>query len=137
MHVNANRNKMTSNTKCRRFWSAFPDPRAEAYDALAQSWTGRRLFINPPFALAQQVVTKLCSDLPRSAIVVLPEWPGSTWHAQLTRHPALQATCLLHPADAVEHGPYRNLAEPLRNPRWLLRAWSLAWPQQAATSLAC
>ena len=126
----------SSNTKCADFWSATPDPRAAGHDAFAQHWGKRRLFINPPFAMAARVVTKALQDQPQSAVLLLPEWPNSSWYQLLLRSP-LVVTSTPVSTDVIESGPHRNIAEPLRNPRWQLRAWLLQSTAPAPTSSRC
>lgn len=123
----------SSNTKCRAFYSAFPDPRALAVDALAQSWSNKSLFINPPFAMAPLVVAKLFRDRPSSAVVLLPDWPGNTWHHLLSTSPWTVRSTVLHPQH-IEWGPHRRLPEPLRNPKWVLRGWWLQFEPPGTTS---
>lgn len=112
----------TGNAQLPRFWALKPTtPMAEAIDAMAQRWSSRTLWINPPFHLMSSVVSKLVVDRPRMAVLLTPEWPHTSWWRTLAR--LAVASTLHHPADVVEWGPTTNLPEPLRNPKWMLRAW--------------
>ena len=112
----------SSNAQLPRYWSLEVDARALAQDALAQDWTCRHLFLNPPFGLMRRVVAKLVMERPAIAIVISPDWPAAAWFQVLA---SLATESLLLPAWAVEAGPGRQIAEPLRNPAWRLRAWML------------
>ena len=97
-----------------RFWSFRPDPGAEAVDAFAQVWSGRSLFLNPPFILAQTVVRRLLDlDCPCKALVVLPDHVGQGWHARLTAAARR----------SIRLAPRRFLLNPPLTQRWMLRAW--------------
>lgn len=114
----------TGNAQLRRFWALRPTtPLAEAVDALAQRWSDLWLWINPPFHLMAQVVAKLLQDRPHLAILLTPDWPHTWWWRALAG--LASASILLHPINVVEAGPTTNLPEPLRNPRWMLRAWRI------------
>lgn len=126
----------SSNTKAEQYFSAFPDPRALAVDAMAQSWSGLDLFINPPFAMASLVVAKIIRDRPRSAVVLLPDWPHQLWHHLLSVNSHLLSTTHV-PSSAIDVGPNRPLPEPLRNPKWQLRSWWLAYEPPTPTSPRC
>ena len=107
------------------YYALFPDPLALHIDAFATTWDQKSLYLNPTFALAQRVVDKLLAEPPPFAVLLLPDWPAQIWYQQLS---AVATRSTLVDADAVEHGPNRNLAEPLINPRWRLRAWLLRRP---------
>ena len=97
------------------YWSWSSDPGSSATDALAQRWTGRSLFINPPFVLARRVVTKLLTERPSSpSIVVLPDWVTVDWRQDLDRM-SIRSVRL----------PQRLLLRRPRRARWKLRAWLL------------
>ena len=97
-----------------RFWSFRPDPGSEAVDAFAQVWSGKSLFLNPPFILAQTIVRRLLeSDRPRRALVVLPDHVGQGWHTRLTSAARR----------SIRLSPRRFLHNPPHTQRWMLRAW--------------
>lgn len=70
--------------KTRRFWS-LKDDQGAAHDAMAQSWTGKDLYIFPPIRLIPQVMDKIKQDHPREVLLVTPDWPSATWHHALTK----------------------------------------------------
>lgn len=113
----------SGNAKFPAFWSFKPDPRAEATDAFAQTWSKRHLFVNPPFELMDKVVDRLHRQRPVSALILTPEWPNRPWWQALDK--MCPKSLLVHPKDVIEAGPTTNLAEPLRNPKWKLRFWWL------------
>ena len=75
----------TSNTQLSRFNSRWLTPGAEAVDSLRlpdAAWRAEVNWVNPPWALLPDVLTKLKSSGAR-ATVVAPVWPGALWHQQL------------------------------------------------------
>jgi hypothetical protein len=108
------------NSKCPQFWSLLPDPLSAGTDAMAQLWTDRSLFLNPPFGMASRVVKKLLLERPRYALVMLPDWPSTPWFHRLSEFPSI-----LLPPQVVKAGPSLNLAEPLTNPKWRIRLWKV------------
>jgi hypothetical protein len=113
----------SGNAKTPRFWSYKPDPLALATDALAQPWRDKTLWLNPPWQLLDQVVLKALLDRPRQTVLLTPDWPGAPWFKALEI--SARRSIELHPAWVIESGATTNLAEPLHNPRWMLRAWAL------------
>lgn len=113
-----------ANSVASKFWSLRPDPRAEACDAFAQLWSGRSLFINPPFALAARVVAKIIEEPPTYALLLLPDWPAAPWFRLLSGFRSV-----LLPPEVVASGPGHNLPEPLVNPAWRIRLWAIGSPQ--------
>ncbi len=65
-----------------RYNSRLPDPAAEAQNALAQSWSSESNFVNAPFRLLPQILSKIKSER-ATAIVIAPMWPGAHWMTQL------------------------------------------------------
>jgi hypothetical protein len=116
----------SGNAVARRFWSYGPDPTAEAQNGLVQPWSGEDMWINPPFEIMAEVVDKLLQDPPHRAVVISPDWPATSWYRRLSKH-ASRAR-LLEPSQVIQYGPTTNLAEPLRNPRWKLVAWTIENP---------
>ena len=114
----------STNTVARRYWSYGRDPLSEAQNGLAQPWAREQLWINPPFELMEVVVRKVLADTPRRAIIITPEWPHQPWWRKLVNSPNIVQTWLLEPSDLLQTGPTPNPAEPMRNPRWRLRAWA-------------
>jgi hypothetical protein len=117
-----------ANTKCRRFWSLYPDPLADATDAMAQTWTARSLLLNPPFAMMMRVINKLEVERPAHAVVVAPHWPNQAWHRRLM---SMTERHLLAPTTAVMAGP--NATEALLNPKWRIAVHLLRAPPGSTT----
>ena len=116
-----------SNHRLARYWTwSRLDPWAEQVDAMAQSWRGQRLAVNPPFSLANQVVAKLLRDQPQSALVILPDWPHAPWFRPLSN--AAFESITLAPADVIDWSRCPARPEPLHNPSWVLRAWFIIAP---------
>ena len=92
----------SSNAQLPKYWSLETDARALAQDALAQNWTRRHLFLNPPFGLMRRVVGKLVMERPAIAIVISPDWRPASWFGLLA---SMATESLLLPAWAVEAGP--------------------------------
>ena len=118
-----------ANTKCRRFWSLHPDPLADGVDAMAQRWTARSLFLNPPFAMMTRVINKMRAEPPRTAVVVAPEWPNKLWYQQLA---AMAQRSAPVPPQAILSGP--NATEALTNPKWRLRLFVVDSPQPSPSN---
>lgn len=66
------------NKQTRRFNSAMLQPGSEAVDALTQSWAHDNNWINPPWRLIPQVLSKLRRDRAVATLVV-PVWPSQSW----------------------------------------------------------
>ena len=70
------------NYKVKRFNSRLSHHKAEAIDALSQTWRGENNWIAPPFPLIKKVIQKL--KLKRAeATVIVPEWRAQPWYQQL------------------------------------------------------
>jgi hypothetical protein len=121
-----------ANSKCRSFWSLFPEADSAGVDAFAQVWRGRSLFLNPPFSLAAKVVERLAEDPPGYALVMLPDWPVHIWHQKLS---ARCPQSFLLPPEVVMSGPLTHLPEPLTNPSWRIRLWVFGSPSRCRTRL--
>lgn len=62
------------NTKCKRFFSRFPDPEAEAVDDFTKSWKHESFYVFPPFALILRTLRKLINEN-AIGVVIVPSWP--------------------------------------------------------------
>ncbi len=74
-----------ANAQLPRFNTAFPEPGAEAVDALAQQWPQgpeHRSWVNPPFALLPKVITHLWATQAEAAVLA-PIWPTAAWFMPL------------------------------------------------------
>ena len=48
-------------------------------NASQKTWTGLRLYLNPPFSLLDKVVTKALGSHFEESILIVPVWRTSTW----------------------------------------------------------
>ena len=73
-----------NNAKCERYFT-------EEDDGLSKSWTGERVFINPPYGKGaplwvekarQEVLGRLC---PLAVLLVVPRSDTSWWHDHVSR----------------------------------------------------
>jgi hypothetical protein len=71
------------NTQLPRFWSRYNDDKMEARDALQQSWTGEKLWINPPYALLPRILNPIVQFRVTSAVIIAPLWPSQPWYPVL------------------------------------------------------
>lgn len=67
-----------TNAQMARFWSRWMCPGTAGVDALAQCWTKERVWANPPFVMAMQVLNKVLRDR-ASALLCLPFWETAAW----------------------------------------------------------
>eukprot|EP00854_Cymbomonas_tetramitiformis_P011235 gene11235-biopygen11530 len=65
-----------------RYYAAWKDPRCEGVDSLAYDWRGENNWVNPPWALLEEVVHKLREE-GAAATVMAPYWPGQSWFREL------------------------------------------------------
>ncbi|KAK3242252.1 hypothetical protein CYMTET_48045 [Cymbomonas tetramitiformis] len=65
-----------------RYYAAWKDPRCEGVDSLAYDWRGENNWVNPPWALLEEVAHKLREE-GGAATVVAPYWPGQSWFREL------------------------------------------------------
>jgi ribonuclease HI len=105
------------------FVTRLPELGALATDAFSLRWKEfSSAFINPPFSCMLRVTAKLIQDRPGKALLISPNWPTAPWFNTLN---SIAKASIVLPATAVGSGPFTQLQEPLRNPKWLLRAWAL------------
>jgi hypothetical protein len=71
------------NAQLPRFWSRYNDDKAAARDALQQSWTSERLWINPPYALIPRILNRIVQFRVTSAVIIAPLWPSQPWYPVL------------------------------------------------------
>ena len=96
----------SNNTQLARYNSPTWDPRSSGVDAMAQSdsdWRHENNWINPPWALLEDVVTKLRNS-GGAATVLAPHWPDSIAY-QLLQNMA---------SDIIDLSPHRELFFPGR-----------------------
>ena len=68
--------------QCRRYFSWWPDPFAEATDAVFQDWRNMKGFANPPWNLISRVLMKTQTQ-GADVILVAPVWKAQPWYALL------------------------------------------------------
>ena len=67
-----------------RFYAKDFSARAEAFDALTQSWHGRKLFIHCTVRLLPTVIAKLATSTDALAVVIAPQWYTAPWYQTLS-----------------------------------------------------
>ena len=67
------------NAQLPTFWAGAPQPGAAAVDALAQDWSGRFLWANPPWPLIPAVLRKAAASPGLRLLLVVPEWQSAHW----------------------------------------------------------
>eukprot|EP00854_Cymbomonas_tetramitiformis_P008950 gene8949-biopygen9116 len=65
-----------------RYYATWKDPRCEGVDSLTYDWQGENNWVNPPWALLDEVAHKLREE-GAAATVVAPYWPGQSWFREL------------------------------------------------------
>lgn len=88
-----------ANSKCSRFLSWHPDPRAEGVDAFTHSWKDLDFYAFPPFVLILKVLRKIVSD-EATGILIVPDWPAQPWYPIF-----FDLLC----AEPIYLGPHRRL----------------------------
>ncbi|KAK3241341.1 hypothetical protein CYMTET_48882 [Cymbomonas tetramitiformis] len=64
------------------YYAAWKDPKCEGVDSLTYDWRGENNWVNPPWALLDEVAHKLREE-GAVATVVAPYWPGQFWFREL------------------------------------------------------
>lgn len=103
------------NTKCSIFCSRFPDPKATFVDAFTISWSKKKFYAFPPFALIAPTLKKIILDK-ASGTLIVPFWPAQPWYPLLMSlicEPPLffkpQKDLLLSPCRKVMHPIHASL----------------------------
>ncbi|KAK3260584.1 hypothetical protein CYMTET_30464 [Cymbomonas tetramitiformis] len=65
-----------------RYYAAWKNPKCEGVDSLTYDWRGENNWVNPPWALLDEVAHKLREE-GAAATVVAPYWPGQSWFREL------------------------------------------------------
>lgn len=106
-----------------KYNSQFADPLSSAVDALAQQdWTREINYVNAPFRLLSRVLDVIV-DQRANATIIAPHWPNQPWYQRLLAlsiAPPLRLHLNRH--TVIQFG---DTAEPLRNRRWKISAWSV------------
>jgi len=113
-----------TNARLPRYFSRYPDPGAEATDALAQDWTGESAYCFPPFPVIGQVLRKLHLEGGRMLLIV-PHWPTQAWWPALLALVEQGMDPIPLPPQAIDN-PARSDALPPADAD--LRAWMLCAP---------
>ncbi|KAK3238924.1 hypothetical protein CYMTET_51114 [Cymbomonas tetramitiformis] len=69
-------------TQLPRYYATWKDPRCEGVDLLTYDWQGENNWVNPPWALLDEVAHKLREE-GAAATVVVPYWPSQSWFTEL------------------------------------------------------
>jgi len=64
-------------TKCKKFYSWFPDPSSAGVDAFTQNWS-EFFYAFPPFSLISRVLNKVANSKSKG-IIVVPNWKCQPW----------------------------------------------------------
>ena len=119
---------LPSNCQVPRFNSRNYCPEAEAVDGLAQHWSNEHNFVNPPFALMEQVVQHLMTHRKVVATVVAPQWEAQAWYHRLI---GLSDEVYLLPTDSVQWTGTGISTRELSAASWRLVACKISLPQRS------
>jgi len=100
-----------------RYNSRFYDPKAEATDAMLQSWTRENNFVNPPFRMISQILNKIHQEQ-CDATLIIPLWPSAPWFPLLLR---LASDYFCVNPQSILPASLSGSAEPLKN-KWTIVA---------------
>ena len=67
---------------CTRYASRLFDRHALGFDGLALDWRQEVVWINPPWCLLGDIISKLQQEKP-AAVLIVPHWPTQVWWPQL------------------------------------------------------
>ena len=67
---------------CKRYASRHSELGALALDGLALDWRDEVVWLNPPWALLPDIITKLSIEKP-AGVLIVPSWPSQTWWPSL------------------------------------------------------
>ena len=62
-----------------------PDPDSTHIDAMSISWSGKFIYIFPPFSMIWPVLTKLEKDRVEKAIIIIPKWSTQSWYPRIMK----------------------------------------------------
>jgi hypothetical protein len=103
------------NTQLPRFFAPFPQPGAEAVDALKQSWSRPGiLWANPPWALISRVLAKVQRENAQLAMVA-PIWWSAPWFHRLLE---LSRDIIILPQSQDLFLAGMRGRQPMHNPSW-------------------
>ena len=112
-----------SNALLPRFNAPTPTVGAEAVDCFTVSWEGERSWLNPPWNKMGKVLWKLEQEPGAAAVLLAPCWPTAQWWPQLQELAVASLPVEMSARTVLPGAHCPNVAEPLRNPLWRVRAW--------------
>lgn len=95
----------TLNTRCKKFFSWMPDPKAMAVDAFTVPWSHYYFYAFPPFSLILRVLRKICRDR-ATGVLVIPYWPTQPWFP-LFNELRISNLVILEPNKNLLSSPFR------------------------------
>lgn len=114
-----------ANAQLPQFWSRYPEPSAQAVDALQQRWD-KCLYLAPPFGLLSRVLQEVRSQRVNDCTLLAPLWPTQSWWATLLSM-AVDFSVLGRAQEIYVH-PTKRMPMSLRGPHarsFLVVAWRL------------
>ena len=112
----------SQNTKCRKFFSAIPDAKAVAIDALQQDWTMyQTMYAFPPPALIPKILYKW-DKMPKGhdLILIVPAWKTKFWYPAVRQRARLSLPLPLQIQDLILVTPSQTLQ--VENSKYYLTA---------------
>jgi len=89
------------NHKLPLWFSRHPCPQATAVNAMAQTWTGWRVYAFPPFNMIQETLLKVREEEVEEVIMVAPCWPYRPWFPLLLQLAVDKPVLLSHRIDLL------------------------------------
>ncbi len=62
-----------------------PDPESAFIDAMQINWEGMFIYAFPPFSMIWPMITKMCQDKVKKALIVVPAWPTQSWYPTIMK----------------------------------------------------
>ena len=107
-----------NNAQLPRYVSWFPDPGAEAVDALSLDWSALNFYAFPPFCIIGKCLQKIVQD-EAEGILIVPKWPTQSWFPQMLNL-LIQDPILLPRTKSLLTQPVSGEVHPLNNSLVLL-----------------
>jgi hypothetical protein len=112
------------NRQLPRYNSRYLDPQSAGMDALSLPWNAENNWVNPPFRLIPQILTKLRAN-PSATTLIAPYWPTAPWFPQLLS--LIEDLPVLIPVTPQSCLKTSTITpEPLANRHWMLFAFRLS-----------
>ena len=93
-------------------------------DAFKQDWTGKRLWINPPWSLIDKVIDKLIQDQ-AVATIITPKWDNKKWYNKL-RAISIASPIILPRSHDLFLPLSTNNTRGVGEPEWDVIAWRVS-----------